>query len=268
VSRARLALTLSLAALGLWLLGSDRAWAQASEEGCFTASANAARAQEGIPAFDTKGELVDLARRHSGEMAASGTIFHNQSLGSDVPGKWTLVGENVGQGGTCESIHRAFMNSPGHRKNIMEPRYNYVGMGVVLSNGTVFITEVFMEMKTAAAAPKPAAPAAPAPAPVVPKPPPSPKPPAAPKAPPAPASPTVKAAPPVPAPATSAPAAPVPPAAGPASAAPSAAGPTGDPSPGGSESSGGAAMAAVITGTALLLGGGFAFWHFVMRRRK
>jgi hypothetical protein len=263
VSRARLALTLSLAALGLWLLGSDRAWAQASEEGCFASSANAARAQEGIPSFETRGDLVDLARRHSGEMAASGTIFHNQSLGSDVPGKWTLVGENVGQGGTCESIHRAFMNSPGHRKNIMEPRYNYVGMGVVVSNGTIFVTEVFMELKTAAPAPKPAAPAAPAPAPAEPKPPPSPKPPAVPKA-----SPTVKAAAPVPAPATTAPAAPVPPAAGPASAAPSAAGPTDAPSPGGSESSGGAAMAAVITGTALLLGGGFAFWHFVMRRRK
>ncbi|MGH2721010.1 MAG: CAP domain-containing protein, partial [Actinomycetota bacterium] len=159
-------LVLALAALGLWVLGADRAWAQGAEEGCFTASANEARAAEGIAPMSTNQDLVELARRHSGEMAAAGTIFHNNNLGGDVPGKWTLVGENVGQGGNCGSVHTAFMNSPAHRKNIMEPRYNFVGMGVVIANGTVFVTEVFMERKTAAPAPAPAPPpAAPAPKP-------------------------------------------------------------------------------------------------------
>ncbi|MGH6691447.1 MAG: CAP domain-containing protein, partial [Gammaproteobacteria bacterium] len=225
---ARLGLVVALAALGLWLLGSDRAWAQAAEEGCFTASANEARAAEGIAPMSTNQDLVGLARRHSAEMAASGTIFHNNNLGSDVPGKWTLVGENVGQGPACASVHTAFMNSPAHRKNIMEPRYNFVGMGVVVASGTVFVTEVFMERKTAAAAPPPAA-AAPAP-------PPAPKPPA-PPVPKAPApSPTVKAARPVtaPNPATT-PAVPLPPPAGTPPASPPAAGPTGQATSGGSE---------------------------------
>ena len=243
---ARFGLLVALAALGLLLLGSDRAWAQGAEEGCFTASANAARAAEGIAPLSTNQDLVELARRHSGEMAASGTIFHNTNLGGDVPGKWTLVGENVGQGPSCASVHTAFMNSPAHRKNIMEARYNFVGMGVVVANGTVFVTEVFMERKAAAPAPPPPAP-------------PAPKPPAP--------SPTVKAAPPVtaPTPATT-PAAPPPPPAGTSPDAPPA-GPTGQSTSGGSEPPGGAATA-LVAGALLLLGGGFAYWHFVMRRRK
>src|SRR5207248_215322 len=42
-------------------------------------------------------------------------------------------------------LHQAFMNSPHHRDNILDPVYNYVGIGVEhSSDGTMYVTEQFM----------------------------------------------------------------------------------------------------------------------------
>jgi hypothetical protein len=169
----RLLLVLGLVGCA-WLLLSDGASAQGGEEACFTSRANGARAAAGLPAMSTNDQLVQVARQHSQEMASSGTIFHNPQLASQVTTGWKLLGENVGVGPACDSVHEAFMDSPAHRKNILEPKFDAVGMGVVISGNTIYVTEAFMQTK---AAPAPAPPAPPPP----PKPSPSPRPPAAPK---------------------------------------------------------------------------------------
>jgi hypothetical protein len=156
------------AAAILLLLMSGVAFAQADIEQCFVDKSNAERAQRGLGTMAVNQDLVAMARRHSQQMADAGTIYHNQNLAAEGPRGWRLLGENVGVGPDCDSLHVAFMESPHHRDNILEPRFSYVGMGVVRSGDTtIYITEQFMQK---GAAPKP-----PSPSPV-PAPPPSPKP--------------------------------------------------------------------------------------------
>jgi uncharacterized protein YkwD len=78
-------------------------------------------------------------------MANAGTIFHHACLSCLVSGSdWNVIGENVGVGGTVRSVHRAFMSSSGHRRNILLPGYTRVGVGVVKSGGRVWVTEIFV----------------------------------------------------------------------------------------------------------------------------
>jgi hypothetical protein len=157
------------AIVGLWLLGTGPA---SASEGCFTSKINAARGSLGPLATD--GTLVTIARRHSQRMANSGSIYHNSNLAKEVPPGWKSLGENVGMGPTCDDIHQAFMNSASHRANILDPDFNFVGVGVVVAgDGTIFVTEVFMQKEasqpaqnapapTKSSTAKPAAPRAPA----------------------------------------------------------------------------------------------------------
>lgn len=144
--KLRTKVTLGASAVaGLWLLGAGTAHA-AGEEGCFTSKVNAARAANGRPALSTRSDLVTIARRHSSRMASQGTIFHNGNLANEAPDDWISLGENVGMGPTCDEIHTAFMNSASHRKNILDADFNYIGVGVVIAeDGTIYVTQVFME---------------------------------------------------------------------------------------------------------------------------
>jgi uncharacterized protein YkwD len=40
-------------------------------------------------------------------------------------------------------MHRAFMHSPGHRANILNPAFRQAGIGIVKINGNLWVTEVF-----------------------------------------------------------------------------------------------------------------------------
>jgi len=143
-------------AAGLWVLSAGVAEAS---ESCFTSKLNAARAANGRAALSTRSDLVAIARRHSARMASSGTIFHNSRLQSEAPSDWQSIGENVGMGPTCDEIHTAFMNSASHRRNILDPDYNYVGVGVVVAEDTtIYVTQVFMQAPAGGSAPAPSAP--------------------------------------------------------------------------------------------------------------
>lgn len=114
----------------------------ASVENCFTSRLNAERA---VP-LTTRADLVALARKHSGRMASSSSIYHNSRLADEAPPDWQSLGENVGVGPECSEIHQAFMNSPTHRKNILDTDFNLIGVGVVITqDGSIYVTEVFMQ---------------------------------------------------------------------------------------------------------------------------
>jgi hypothetical protein len=86
-------------------------------------------------------------------MAGAGQISHNMSLPNVVSGPWTKLGENVGVGGSVGSIQQAFINSPHHYENLVDPVWNYVGIGVVDSGGRIWVTVDFMQLSSAPAAP-------------------------------------------------------------------------------------------------------------------
>jgi uncharacterized protein YkwD len=88
--------------------------------------------------------LSNKARRHSRAMADEGTIFHSDLRKTVEDFVWSLAGENVGMGPSMISLHKAFMNSPPHRENVLDRRFERVGIGVVWRDGTAFITVLFL----------------------------------------------------------------------------------------------------------------------------
>ncbi len=60
---------------------------------------------------------------------------------------YTAAGENIAKGQkTPESVMSAWMNSPGHRANIMNSNYEQIGVGYVTdSNGTTYWVQEFIK---------------------------------------------------------------------------------------------------------------------------
>lgn len=135
-------LVFALAGLGVAGLPSTAA-AGSGSESKFVSLINQERKERGIKILVVKGDLTAIARKHSARMAADGTIYHNSNLGKEVPGNWWAAGENVGMGPSVDSLHQAFMDSPGHRANIIDRDYNQIGVGVVVKDETIYVTEVF-----------------------------------------------------------------------------------------------------------------------------
>ena len=126
----------------------------AGEESCFLSAINAARSAAGAAPLSVQGDLLRISRIWSQTMATASQLFHDPNLTKLAPSNWQALGENVGMGPTCDSIARSFMNSPEHRKNILDPGFTAVGVGVVDSaDGTIWVTEDFMG--TGAALPVP-----------------------------------------------------------------------------------------------------------------
>jgi hypothetical protein len=122
----------------------------ANDESCFVSAINSARTAAGVAPLSIQGDLLRISRVWSQTMATAGHIFHNTNIANLVPSNWQTVGENVGMGPTCDSIAQAFMNSPEHRRNILDPAFTTVGVGVVDSpDGTVWVTEDFMGTRAA-----------------------------------------------------------------------------------------------------------------------
>lgn len=137
-----LLLVAALATIGLGLA----AGADSGTEAEFLAMINASRANAGFGPLSVDGGLVSHARNHTADMMAAGEIYHSSSgeLGAAGGTGWDKMGENVGKGQSPSSLHEAFMNSSGHRANILGD-YNYVGIGTGSQDGYLYVTVVFMK---------------------------------------------------------------------------------------------------------------------------
>ena len=116
--------------------------AHAGAEGDFLSKINASRSAAGLPPVSMHSDLVPDARNHSAEMMAAGQIYHTSNLAGVASG-WEALAENVGAGPSVDSLHSAFMNSSGHRANILGD-YNYVGVGVASDGEVIWVTVIFM----------------------------------------------------------------------------------------------------------------------------
>lgn len=117
--------------------------AHAGTEGALLSKINASRSAAGLPSLSMSSELVSAARSHSAEMMAAGSIFHTGNLGGVASG-WEALAENVGVGPSVDSLHTAFMESSGHRRNILGD-FNYAGVGVAEADGQIWVTVIFMK---------------------------------------------------------------------------------------------------------------------------
>lgn len=155
--RVTVAAVLGIVALLMAMLAPAVARADVDAEAAFVAAANRERAEVGLPSLAVADDLVAVARAHGATMADGEDLHHNPALTSDVA-DWQRVGENVGRGPDVDVIHTAFMASPAHRANILEPGWTEIGVGVEVRDGRIWVTQVFR-----LPAAEPAAEAAPAP---------------------------------------------------------------------------------------------------------
>jgi hypothetical protein len=128
-----------------------------SDEASFVARINSLRAGKGLPGLKVDAGLTSKARGWAQTMADRNLIWHSV-LSDGNTADWQRLGENVGQGGSVAGLDLAFVNSPLHYKNLVDPTFSSIGLGVVRSaDGVVFVAEEFMELRTGAV--DPAAPA-------------------------------------------------------------------------------------------------------------
>ncbi len=105
---------------------------------------NYARSQAGLPGFVTDGNMNGLAEYHAKRLATgagnSCSIWHSGELGSWYAGH--SAGENVACWPGCPAdgggIVGMWLNSPGHRANIMNGGFRFIGVGAYCSWGRTF----------------------------------------------------------------------------------------------------------------------------------
>jgi hypothetical protein len=125
----------------------------------FIGHINALRASLGLNTLTLADSLTGVARDWSQQMANAGGISHRPNLADVAPSNWTKLGENVGVGGSVDSLHNAFVNSPGHYRNLVDPGFTQIAVGVVTVGGTIYVTENFMTTSGAASTSTASAPA-------------------------------------------------------------------------------------------------------------
>lgn len=114
---------------------------------------NQERAKQGLPALTENWELSRVARYKSQDMIDKGYFAHQSpTYGSPFDMmeafglKFSAAAENIAYGQrTAAEVVKAWMNSPGHRANILSRSYRYTGVGAAKkANGTLYWTQMFM----------------------------------------------------------------------------------------------------------------------------
>jgi len=96
---------------------------------------NKKRARHGLHKVALAAGTTDVAHGWTCGMASRDAVSHNMSLPTQLAShgskQWTSYGENVAvqkAGLTATRLFRAYMKSPEHRANILDPSARYVGI--------------------------------------------------------------------------------------------------------------------------------------------
>ena len=105
---------------------------------------NGARSEHGKSALALNARLSRYATKHSRAMADKGYLFHTADRAAKLKGlDWSMGGENVGVASSLTDVQAAFMASKDHRRNILQKVYDHAAIGVVESDGVIWVTVIF-----------------------------------------------------------------------------------------------------------------------------
>jgi uncharacterized protein YkwD len=113
---------------------------------------NSERAKAGCKALSMNSKLTKAAQSHSADMAANNYFSHDSQDGrspfdrmKDVGYSFSAAAENIAMGQrTPADVMTAWMNSPGHKANILNCTYTQIGVGYALSkSGSPYWTQDF-----------------------------------------------------------------------------------------------------------------------------
>ncbi|MCU1223897.1 MAG: SCP-like extracellular protein [Edaphobacter sp.] len=114
------------------------------------AAANQDRAARNLPLLHFDPILAQAAFYHAHQMAAHANISHQfpgepelSARGASVGAHFSLITENVGEAPDSTMIHGLWMQSKGHRENLLDPNVDAVGISVVVRNHQLYAVEDF-----------------------------------------------------------------------------------------------------------------------------
>jgi hypothetical protein len=130
---------------------------------------NAERARHGVPPLQRYFKLAEVAAFHSQNMAQYGFFAHQDPQGRSPQGRLELlhpeliagVGENIAMvpeepdEELAITLLGRWMDSPGHRQNILDATYSHLGVGLFHFDRYMFATQLVAAMYAELLAQKP-----------------------------------------------------------------------------------------------------------------
>jgi uncharacterized protein YkwD len=114
---------------------------------------NAARSAEGLRPLRGDDTLTRLASAHATAMRDTQRLAHDTGQGTLVERSERAgivspaLGENVAHAMDVRGAHRTLWASPSHRGNLLDPRFDAVGVGAAVGDdGTLWVCEVFARL--------------------------------------------------------------------------------------------------------------------------
>ncbi len=109
---------------------------------------NQERAKAGLSPLTAVSNLNSFAQTRSTELV---TVFDHVRPDGSNPltavfglGNYSTAGENIAMGySSAQAVMEGWMNSPGHRANILSANFTSIGVGCYSSNGVLYWTQVF-----------------------------------------------------------------------------------------------------------------------------
>lgn len=117
---------------------------------------NQDRQARGLQPLQWNASLAQAAQAHAERMAQEDDLSHQYPGEPDVAQRaaqagahFQAVAENIASGYSDRAIETEWMHSTPHRTNILDPRMNALGVGVVQRHGTLFAVEDFADASEA-----------------------------------------------------------------------------------------------------------------------
>ena len=121
------------------------------------AAVNEVRRERGVPPLTHDPALSEIARRHSCDMAERGFFEHTAPDGASMAERFKQGGirylaaaENLARIEGRDPAARAvtgWLKSPGHRENMLSPRFTTTGGGACRKGRVVYITHLFVRAR-------------------------------------------------------------------------------------------------------------------------
>ena len=113
-------------------------------------AANRDRLAASLPPLQWDASLAAAAHQHAQLMAERNVLSHQfpgeppvQDRARHAGARFSLIAENVAEGGSVAGLHTQWMNSAPHRANLLDGELNAIGIAVVQSGNMFFAVEDF-----------------------------------------------------------------------------------------------------------------------------
>ena len=117
---------------------------------------NSDRADHGLSALRWSGSLAAAAQAHAERMAMEGNLSHQYPGEAELGARAARAGahfreiaENIATGYSDAQVEREWMHSAPHRRNILDPGLNAIGVGVVARGNVLYVAEDFADASEA-----------------------------------------------------------------------------------------------------------------------